>query len=35
MNELIFLKNDEAVTTSLQVAEVFGKQHKTVLRKIE
>lgn len=35
MNELINIKNDEAVTTSLRVAESFGKQHKTVLRKIE
>lgn len=35
MNELIYLKNDEAVTTSLQVAEVFGKQHTKVIRAIE
>lgn len=35
MNELIYLKNDEAVTTSLQVAEVFGKRHDNVLRNIE
>ena len=35
MNELINIKNNEAVTTSLRVAENFGKQHKTVLRKIE
>ena len=35
MNELIYLKNDEAVTTSLQVAEVFHKRHDTVLRSIE
>ena len=35
MTELINIKNDEAVTTSLQIAEVFGKQHKHVIRKIE
>lgn len=35
MNELINIKNDEAVTTSLQVAESFGKAHGKVLRKIE
>ena len=34
MNELINIKNDEAVTTSLQVAEVFGKRHTHVLDKI-
>lgn len=34
MNELINIKNDEAVTTSLRIAEVFGKQHKHVLDKI-
>ena len=34
MNELINIKNDEAVTTSLQIAEVFGKQHKHILDKI-
>lgn len=35
MNELINIKNDEAVTTSLQVAEVFGKRHDNVLRAID
>lgn len=35
MNELINVKNNEAVTTSLLVAEVFGKRHDNVLRKIE
>lgn len=35
MNELINIKNDEAVTTSLQVADVFHKRHDTVLRSIE
>ena len=27
MTELIYLKNDEAVCDSLQVAEKFGKRH--------
>lgn len=35
MNELINIKNDEAVTTSLKVAEAFGKQHGKVIRSIE
>ena len=35
MNELINVRNDEAVTTSLQVAEAFGKQHTKVIRAIE
>lgn len=35
MNELINIKNDEAVTTSLRIAEVFGKRHDNVLRNIE
>lgn len=35
MNELINIKNDEAVTTSLLVAELFGKQHSKVIRSIE
>lgn len=34
MNELVYLKNDEAVCDSLQVAEKFGKRHKNVLRSI-
>lgn len=34
MNELVIMKNQQAVTTSLQVAEVFGKEHKNVLRDI-
>lgn len=32
--ELISLQQGQPVTTSLKVAEVFGKQHKDVLRKI-
>ena len=35
MNELINIKNDEAVTTSLQVADFFHKRHDRVLRAIE
>lgn len=35
MTELINIMNDKAVTTSLMVAEVFGKQHSKVLRSIE
>lgn len=35
MTNLVVMKNDQAVTSSLQVAEVFGKQHKHVLEAIE
>lgn len=35
MNELVFLKSRQALTTSLKVAEVFGKRHNDVLRAIE
>lgn len=35
MNELVIMKNQQAVTTSLQVAEVFGKNHKHVLDAIQ
>lgn len=35
MKELINIKNEEAVTTSLLIAEAFGKQHKNILRKID
>ncbi len=35
MNELVFEKNDRPVTTSLKVAEYFGKLHKNVIRDIE
>ena len=35
MQELINIKDEEAVTTSLRVAEIFGKQHKHVLDKIQ
>lgn len=33
--DAVVLKDGQAVTTSLKVAEVFGKQHKHVLRAIE
>ena len=33
--EIIENKNNQAVTTSLQVAETFGKEHRNVLRDIE
>ena len=35
MNELVYLKNDEAVCDSLQVAEKFDKAHRSVLRDID
>lgn len=35
MNDLVYLKNDEAVCDSLQVAEKFGKRHAHVIERIE
>ena len=35
MNELVYLKNGEAVCDSLQVAEKFGKRHQEILYAIE
>lgn len=35
MNELVYLKNDEPVCSSLQVAEKFGKRHTHVIERIE
>lgn len=35
MQELVYLKNDEAVCDSLQVAEKFHKRHSDVIRAIE
>jgi len=35
MQELVYLKNDEAVCDSLQVAEKFRKRHDRVLRAID
>lgn len=34
MNELVFVENNQAVTDSLTVAEVFGKEHKRVMQDI-
>ncbi|KAA6447558.1 Rha family transcriptional regulator [Bacillus swezeyi] len=34
-NQLVFIKENDAVTDSLIIAEMFGKQHKNVLRDIE
>lgn len=35
MENIVFLKNENAMTDSLVVAESFGKQHRHVLEKIE
>lgn len=35
MDELVYLKNDEPVCSSLQVAEKFGKRHAHVIERIE
>lgn len=35
MNNLVIMKDQQAVTTSLQVAEVFGKNHRDVLEIIQ
>ena len=35
MDELVYLRNDEAVCSSLQVAEKFEKRHDNVMRSIE
>lgn len=35
MNDLVITHNQQAVTTSLQVAEKFEKEHRNVLRDIE
>ena len=35
MNDLVIMKDKQAVTSSLQVAETFGKQHKNVVQAIE
>lgn len=32
MNELVFLENNQPVTTSLIVAEGTGNQHESVIR---
>lgn len=35
MEDLVIMHDQQAVTTSLQVAETFGKQHKNTIRDIE
>lgn len=35
MNEIVYLKNDQALTDSLKVAEMFGKRHDNVLKAID
>lgn len=35
MNELVIMKDKQAVTTSLQVAETFEKEHRSVLKAID
>lgn len=35
MNDLVIMKDKQAVTSSLQVADTFGKQHKHVLESID
>lgn len=35
MNDLVIMKDKQAVTSSLQVAQTFGKQHKNVVQAIE
>ena len=35
MNELVIMHDKQAVTTSLVLAEAFGKQHKNVIQAIE
>lgn len=35
MNEIVYLKNDQALTDSLIVAEMFGKRHDNVMQAIE
>lgn len=35
MNELVFLKNEEAFTNSIKVADAFNKRHDSVLRSID
>lgn len=34
MKKLVIVKNNQAITTSLKVAEIFGKRHADVMRKI-
>lgn len=35
MTNLVIMKDQQAVTSSLQVAESFGKEHRAVLKAID
>ena len=35
MEELVVMQNQQAVTTSLRVVDVFGKRHDNIMRDIE
>ena len=35
MNDLVIMKDQQAVTSSLQVAEAFDKRHDHIIRDIE
>ncbi len=35
MNELVFIENNQVVTDSLTIADVFDKEHRNVIRDIE
>lgn len=35
MNELVLMKNNQAITSSKKIAEVFGKNHRDVLKAID
>ena len=35
MNDLVIMKDKQAVTSSLQVAETFEKEHKNIMRDID
>jgi len=35
MNQIVTIQHRQAVTTSLKIAEIFGKRHKNVLQAIE
>lgn len=35
MSQLVFIENNQVVTDSLTIAEMFGKEHKNVLRDIQ
>ncbi|KAJ77634.1 phage regulatory protein, rha family [Enterococcus faecalis] len=35
MADLVIMKNEQAVTSSLQIAETFGKEHRAVLKAID